>query len=62
MVNLDNYRLRSEINDLKNRIADLEETIQLMLSFLGLGITSDSVKRVLAQNLKNKEIHKDVDC
>ena len=62
MVDLDRYRLIHEINDLKSRLADLEETIQLLFAMLNLGTASEAVARVYKQNLKNKEIHKDVDC
>jgi hypothetical protein len=62
MVDLDRYRLIHELNEMKSRVADLEETIQLIFAMLNLGTASTAVARVFKQNLKNKEIHKDVDC
>lgn len=55
MVNLDNYRLRSEINLLNNRITDLEETIVLLVTYMGLGSASPALQRIFDQNKKNKE-------
>ena len=54
---VDMYHLKTDINNLKARVADLEETIQLILSYVGLGISSTAVARIVKQNLKNKEIH-----
>ena len=54
---VDMYHLKTDVNNLNARVADLEETIQLILSYVGLGISSTAVARIVKQNLKNKEIH-----